>query len=77
MFSINVSLLNKFGSFFGVDRGAQLLVYIGVIILFYFYIDLLNKHTKDKYELTRLISQNAINKAYKANKERYAKRKNS
>ncbi|HBB03959.1 TPA: hypothetical protein DCZ39_03595 [Patescibacteria group bacterium] len=42
-------------------RGADLLVYVSLILLFYFYIDILNKHTKDKFQLTRLISQGAIN----------------
>jgi hypothetical protein len=61
LFALNQSLLNQFGGFFGIARGADLLVYIALILLFYFYIDVLNKHTKDRFQLTRLISQTAIN----------------
>jgi hypothetical protein len=60
IFALNQDLLNRFGSFFGVARGADLLVYISLILLFYFYIDVLNKHTKDRFQLTRLISQEAM-----------------
>jgi hypothetical protein len=42
----------------------------------YFYINLLNTHTKDRFQLTRLISQTAIDKAYAENKEKIAHRKN-
>lgn len=60
-FAIDINFLNKFGEFFGVARGADLLVYVWIILLFYFYVELLNKHTKDKYSLTRLVTQLAIN----------------
>jgi hypothetical protein len=60
VFSLNQSLLDQFGTYFGVARGADLLVYVSLILLFYFYIEVLNKHTKDKFQLTRLISQTAI-----------------
>lgn len=76
MFAFNQTLLNQFGKFFGLARGADLLVYISLILLFYFYIDILNKHTKDKFQLTRLISQIAINQWYKDNKEQIAHRHN-
>jgi hypothetical protein len=61
VFAFNQGLLNQFGKFFGIARGADLLVYISLILLFYFYIDVLNKHTKDKFQLTKLVSQTAIN----------------
>ena len=61
VFSLNQNLLNQFGTYFGVARGADLLVYVSLILLFYFYIEVLNKLTKDKFQLTRLISQTAIN----------------
>lgn len=61
IFGFNQNLLDQFGRFFGVARGADLLVYVSLILLFYFYIDVLNKHTKDKFQLTRLISQDAMN----------------
>lgn len=58
-------------------RGADLLVYISLILLFYFYIDLLNKHTKDKFQLTRLISQEAIDKGYMINQSLFHQRVNT
>ena len=61
LFALNQDLLNSFGKFFGIARGADMLVYISLILLFYFYITILNKQTKDVFQLTRLISQIAIN----------------
>ncbi|MEI6117700.1 MAG: DUF2304 domain-containing protein [bacterium] len=61
LFALNQDLLNGFGKFFGIARGADMLVYISLILLFYFYITILNKQTKDVFQLTRLISQIAIN----------------
>ena len=60
MFGLNNDLLNSFGSFFGLARGADLIVYISIIVLFYFFIDLYNRMTKDKYHLTQLVTQTAI-----------------
>lgn len=77
IFALNQSLLDKFGKFFGIASGADLLVYVSLILLFYFFIDLLNKHTKDKFQLTRLISQTAINAWYAQNKDQIDHRKNT
>jgi polyprenyl-phospho-N-acetylgalactosaminyl synthase len=77
MFGFNQTLLDQFGKFFGIARGADLLVYISLILLFYFYIDVLNKHTKDKFQLTRLISQDAIRKGYLVNQEFLQQRVNT
>lgn len=60
VFALDTQLLNSFGSFFGIARGADLLVYVALILLCYFYISLLNKQTRDTFQLTRLISQTAI-----------------
>ena len=76
LFALDQSLLNQFGSFFGLARGADLLVYVSLILLAYFYIDILNNHTKDKFQLTRLVSQSAINEWYLQNKEQLHHRKN-
>lgn len=59
-FTIDNTVLNKFGNFFGLARGADVLVYGWLILLSYLYIEILNKHTKDKFQLTKLISQLAI-----------------
>lgn len=77
IFALNQSLLDQFGRFFGIARGADLLVYVSLILLFYFYIDVLNKHTKDKFQLTRLISQEAINRSYDEYKDQIAHRHNA
>ncbi len=66
LFAIDNSLLNTFGSYFGVARGADLLVYISIIVLFYLLIELYNKHTKDASHLSKLVSQLAIQEAYQA-----------
>lgn len=77
LFWFNQDLLNQFGRFFGIARGADLLVYISLILLFYFYIDVLNRHTKDRFQLTRLISQEAINQWYEETKSQIAHRHNA
>ncbi len=69
LFAVDQEMLNQFGRFFGIARGADLLVYISIVLLFYFYIDALNKLTKDKFQLTKLISQDAIWKGYMVSKE--------
>ena len=77
LFAFNQRLLDQFGGFFGIARGADLLVYVSLIILFYFYINVLNSHTKDRFQLTRLISQEAINTWYSENNEQIASRHNT
>lgn len=74
IFALNQPLLDKFGRFFGIARGADLLVYVALILLFYFYIDVLNKHTKDRFQLTKLISQMAINAWYLHSKDQITHR---
>lgn len=76
VFALNQNLLNQFGSFFGIARGADLLVYIWLIFLAYIYINLFNNHTKDKFQLTRLVSQMAINAWYTENKQQMHAREN-
>ncbi|MDD2487250.1 MAG: DUF2304 family protein [Candidatus Gracilibacteria bacterium] len=67
LFSLDVQLLNKFGSLFGVARGADLLVYISIILLAYFYFEILNKITKQSFLTTRLITEQAIQRALSHN----------
>jgi len=76
IFALNQNLLDRFGMFFGA-RWSDLLVYIALILLFYFYMELVNNHTKDKMQLTRLISQWAINEAYATTKDQIKNRKNT
>lgn len=77
LFSLNMNALNNFWSFFWIARWADLLVYIAVIILWYFYISLYNKNIKDSQELTKLISALAIEKWYEEEKEKIKKYTNS
>lgn len=48
LFAIDNRLLNAFGEYFGVARGADLIVYISIIVLFYLFIDGYNKQTRDE-----------------------------
>ena len=45
---------------FGVARGADLIVYATLIVLWYFYFELLHTVTKQKSETTRIITAEAI-----------------
>ncbi len=64
LFALDNNLLNRFWSVFGLTRGADLIVYVSIIILFYLFIDLYNHHSKDKSQLSSLISILAINDLY-------------
>lgn len=74
--AINQNILNQFWQIFGTARWADVLVYIWLIVLFYFYISLLNNHTKDKHNLTRLVSRHAILDTYELEKENIKNFKN-
>ncbi len=50
----------KFASIFGVARVADIIVYGALIVLGYFYFELLNELTKQKFHTTRLVSALAI-----------------
>ena len=76
LFAIDNTLLNKFGKVFGLARGADVLVYGGLILLSYLYIELVNKYTKDKFQLTKLISNLAINDCRHTYKEQIKSYKN-
>lgn len=60
LFSLNISLLNKLGAFFWLNRWADLLVYSSIIILAYFYFEILNKVTKHSFLTTKIITEQAI-----------------
>ncbi len=59
-FLVRPDFLTSFWRFFGVARGADALVYIGIIILAYFYFHLFNKLTKHELQMTRLITAQAL-----------------
>ena len=56
IFWLNPHLLNQVGWNFWLSRWADLLVYLGLILLWYLYFELLNKTTKLNNNLTRLVS---------------------
>lgn len=53
----------KFASIFGVARLADIVVYGALIVLAYFYFELLNELTKQKFHTTRLISALSMERA--------------
>ncbi len=60
LFVLRQDLLNKFGSFFGGARGADVIVYLAVIFLGYMYFEVVNKQTKQQMETTRLNTSFAL-----------------
>ncbi len=77
MFSLKVERLNAIGITFGLNRGADLIVYVSIMVLFYFVFHLLNLLSKSGNELTRLISTMAIQQAYQTSRDQFASRKNT
>ena len=57
IFTLNPEILDSFSSFFWIARGADLIVYISIITLWYFYFEILHKLTKQNNEITRLVSR--------------------
>ena len=75
-FAIDWAALNRFWSIFGLARWSDVIVYAAIVILAYFYIWSINNQTKDKQELTRLISAMTIHKSYDEMKEKIKNYKN-
>jgi len=65
IFTFFPSALNTFWQFFGLQRGADLLVYSSVIFLVYFVLLLLSKHVENKDNITGLIRELAIENSNK------------
>ena len=63
IFSLNGNALDRFGSFFWLTRWADLLVYISIIILAYFYISLLNTVNRQDIKQTQIIREISIKDA--------------
>jgi hypothetical protein len=59
--ALNPIIVDKLGVYFGIARGADLFFVLAIITLFYFYIELLNAHTKQVYHFSRFVSAEAIN----------------
>ena len=52
--------IDTFWAFFWVARGADLLVYISIIVLAYLYVELINKQAKQDIQITRVIREDAL-----------------
>lgn len=64
IFSLNSEILDSFWLFFWVARWADLIVYLSIITLCYFYISLLNKINKQDIKETQIIREISINQSY-------------
>lgn len=54
------SIRHVMGDFFGVERGADAIVYISIVILVYFVLFLLQKTESQSRELTRMVREIAL-----------------
>jgi len=63
VFTFFPGALQSLGNIFGLQRGADLLVYVSIIFLIYFVLLLLRKIEDNKTDITRLIREIAINNA--------------
>lgn len=57
-------LLSIVGQVFGVQRGADVLVYISIIFLFYISVLLIRKVEDNRSQLTAFVRARAIEQAY-------------
>ena len=65
VFTLFPHILDRLGRIFGLQRGADLLVYMSIIFLIYFSLLLLNKIERTREEVTRLIRELAISSSKK------------
>lgn len=64
-FTFFPQILQAVGNFFGIARGADVLVYISIIFLLYFSLLLLSKHMETKEGITKLIRELALEESWK------------
>lgn len=67
LFTFFPSILDGLGSIFGLQRGADALVYSSIIFLLYFSLLLLSKSENNSHHLTRLVRELALVQAEKTN----------
>lgn len=65
VFTFFPEALNIIGRIFGLQRGAEVLIYISIIFLFYFVLLLLRKVEATREEVTKLVREIAIQNAKK------------
>ena len=77
IFALHIEWLNAIGITFGLNRGADLIVYVSIILLFYLIFYLLNIVSKFWRDLTSLISTLAIQQAFQDTEEQILNWENS
>lgn len=77
IFAFRIEWLNAIGITFGLNRGADLIVYVSIILLFYLIFYLLNIVSKSWRDLTSLISTLAIQQAFQDTEEQILNWENS
>lgn len=60
VFTVFPDILDKMGHLFGLQRGADVLVYVSIVFLFYFVLLLLNKSEKNREDITRLVREISV-----------------
>ena len=65
IFTFVPEVLDYIGKIFGIARGADVLVYVSIIFLFYFVLLLLRKIENTREEVTRLVREIALQNAKK------------
>lgn len=60
LFTAFPNILNFIASIFGIQRGADALVYISIVFLFYFVILLLNKIEENREDMTSVVREIAL-----------------
>lgn len=60
VFTLFPGFLEKTGEIFGLPRGADVLVYVSIIFLFYFVLLLLSKIEKNREDITKLVREISV-----------------
>ncbi len=60
VFTFFPDFLNAMGRVFGLQRGADVLVYVSIVFLFYFVLLLLTKAEKNREDITRLVREISV-----------------
>lgn len=60
VFTFFPGTLDAMGHIFGIQRGADVLVYVSIIFLLYFVLLLLNKMEKNREDITRLVREISV-----------------
>lgn len=60
-FTWNIDILDKFGSLLGLERGADILVYIALFLLFYYVFVSIVKTYMLEDKISKLVRKDAIN----------------